>query len=454
MVIGPSAPVVPGEDDGSVVPESLSGVSRAGGADGILADGVDEGSDPGRTVVSGDTGVIGPGSIGDDPVDAGEIATGDVAENVGAFFLDVDVGVPFFAATDEDAGLVEFRDADTLDGIGSGPDGTGGGSVILPGHGFRIEDAAHGWLRVAETADGICGIDEGGVGDLALFDGVVVEGGAAGSEGAEEWREQFGGRSRGGKAADFDSGGAEIFRDESRVGVFCGGAGRGAAEKELVGGIAWSLIGLVHEVGPTVLLGVSQIRVEEMAGGTVVIRDRRILDIAIGVRALGALADLPGAVVAAGVCVGRIGITHLCEGGMGVVWVSAAGHRNSRERDREDGAGLIRESAGRNVVATGGDGAWRTGVEAAGPDGDGTGGSEEVEEIIGTAILLEDDDHVGDLRRKRRFGRADRGLGDRLGDEACQQWRCENEEKQRAVGAFHVDPPGWVRSSLSKYGSW
>jgi hypothetical protein len=45
-------------------------------------------------------------------------------------------------------------------------------------------------------------------------------------------------------------------------------------------------------------------------------------------------------------------------------------------------------------------------------------------------------------------------LGDRLGDEACQQWRCENEEKQRAVGAFHVDPPGWVRSSLSKYGSW
>ena len=213
-VIVPAAPVVPGDEDGGGVPE------------GAVADGVDYGGDP-VGAFGERAGVVGVIEGGDDPGDLGELALGDVGEDVGLW--GDDLGGPVLAVADVADGI---EGGDDVEAVG----GTGG--VVPPGDTFSVEEVGHGGVVEA-------GEDSGEVSAVGAYEGDAGGGGGVATPGA------------------------------GAVGIFGGFAGL-AGDHVLMGDEAGSGVGLEHAVAEGVTLsevpvglhvGLGDIRVGEEGGG-------------------------------------------------------------------------------------------------------------------------------------------------------------------------------------------
>src|ERR1019366_3020167 len=87
------------------------------------------------------------------------------------------------------------------------------------------------------------------------------------------WRNQIinrASKSQASRPITGDQGIVEVFRDKSGLGIISR-CGRGCAPKnELMGRIAWTLIGLEHVVCPAILLRKRQIWVEQVTGRAII----------------------------------------------------------------------------------------------------------------------------------------------------------------------------------------
>ena len=106
---------------------------------GLLPIALTIGGHPGGSAAVVAYGVIGFGAVGNDPAHLRELAIGDVRQDLR--LRDDHVVGPYRARAGEHAvdGLLL---ADVLDGVGPGPDGTGGGGVVAPGQSPGIEQVS------------------------------------------------------------------------------------------------------------------------------------------------------------------------------------------------------------------------------------------------------------------------------------------------------------------------
>ena len=128
-MIVPASPIVPRDDDRGVCP------IRA------IANRVDNRCYPGRSAAVVAFGVIGMGTIGDDPAHLLELAVGDVLQNLP--FRDDHIVGPIRAGAGERA-VDGLRQADVVNGVGRGPDGASRGSIVAPGYTLSIQQIGEG----------------------------------------------------------------------------------------------------------------------------------------------------------------------------------------------------------------------------------------------------------------------------------------------------------------------
>jgi hypothetical protein len=148
-VIVPASPIVLRNDDRGVRPI------------GAVPNRVDNRRYPGWPTAVVGQGVIGTGSVRNDPGDLRELPIGDIHQ--GLCLRDDDVSSPIRASAGERAidGLLL---ADVLYGIGRRPDGTGGRSIVAPRDALTVEQVGEGGMfetRILGRLVGLaaCGID-------------------------------------------------------------------------------------------------------------------------------------------------------------------------------------------------------------------------------------------------------------------------------------------------------
>src|ERR1700733_8509845 len=152
-----------------------------------------------------------------------------------------------------------------------------------------------------------------------------------------------------------------------------------------------------------------------MISRAIVVRNGRILDIAV--RTIDRF-DLPGTIVSAAVSHGRVGIAHLFPRSMSVARIVAAIERDWFQSEGLHSSRLVGKTAGRDVVATGRDRIGSACCQSGCTFWNRAERGKEMEEIIGRAILLKDDDYVLDLRRKKSRLRF---LGDQISGEQTRR---------------------------------
>ena len=164
-----------------------------------------------------------------------------------------------------------------------------------------------------------------------------------------------------------------------------------------MGRVGGALVGLKHVIGPTVLPGEGQIRIEQVAPRwPEIVSDRCVLDVAVG-SATGHR-DLPCAIVSA-LERGWIGVAHMLETPMGVLWQRAPVEGYGFQRHGHWRAALTGDAARSDVVAVGRN-RGHTGGQAVGVGRNGALRCQVLKQIVRGTVFLDDDNNVFDLWRK------------------------------------------------------
>src|SRR5208337_3377887 len=130
-MIVPASPIVPSDDNGGVCPILA------------IANFVDNGGYPGGSAAVVARGVIGLGAVGDDPSHLRKLAVGDVLQDLR--LRDNYIVSPIRAGAGERA-VDGLYLTDVRNGVGRGPDGTGGRGVVAPRHALGVQQVGQGWM--------------------------------------------------------------------------------------------------------------------------------------------------------------------------------------------------------------------------------------------------------------------------------------------------------------------